>query len=96
MAVYTLPNGSEYNTGYSFFEQPDSGSYKFMGEVVEANTPIKTFISGSNPNIPRIKTETWTESGYENYDYIRKTEFGYIDGTYTRQSVVETFEIQSK
>jgi hypothetical protein len=96
MAVYTLPNGSEYNTGYSFLEQPDSGSYEFMAQVETANTPICTYLSGSNPNIPRVKTKTLTETGYPDYDYIRKTEFGYTDNTYTRQSVTETFEIQSK
>ena len=96
MAVYTLPNGSEYNTGYSFFEQPDTGSYEFMTQVEMANTPVCTYLSGSNPNIPRVKTKTHTESGYENYDYIRKTEFGYTDNTYVRQTVTETFEIQSK
>ena len=96
MALYTLPNGSTYNTGYSFFQQPDSGSYKFMGEVVEANTPVQTFLSGSNPNIPRVKTQIWTESSYDDYDYIRKTEYGYNGNTYTRQNVYESFEIQSK
>ena len=96
MALYTLPNGSTYNTGLSFFQQPDSGSYKFMGEVVEANTPIKVFISGSNPNIPRIKTQTWIETGYDDYNYTRKSEYGYTDNSYTRQTVLETFEIQNK
>ena len=96
MALYTLPNGSTYNTGYPFFQQPDSGSYDFMEEVTTANIPIKTFLSGSNPNIPRIKTQTWTESSYDTYNYIRKTEYGYNGNTYTRQDVYESFEIQSK
>ena len=96
MALYTLPNGSTYNTSLPFNQQPDTGSYEFMDEVEIGNTPIKISIPGVNPNIPRVKTQTWTESSYDGYDYIRKTEYGYNGNTYTRQNVYESFEIQSK
>ena len=60
MALYTLPNGSTYNTSLPFNQQPDTGSYEFMDEVEIGNTPIKISIPGVNPNIPRVKTQTWT------------------------------------
>ena len=96
MAVVTLPNGATWNTGLSYFEQSDAEAYNFIGEVETGNTPVKTFISGSNPNLPRIKTQTWTETSYDNYDYIYTTSYSYKGNSYTKQNVQETFQIESK
>jgi hypothetical protein len=96
MAIVTLPNGAQYNTGTPYIEQPDSGSFEFGSAVEFANNPTKTFISGSNPNLPRIKTQTWTETSYDNYNYIRVTSYNYAGSSYTKQFVTETFQIESK
>ena len=96
MPTYTLPNGSTWNTGLDYFNQTDPTAYKFIKEVETANTPIKTFVSGANANIPRMTQQQWTESSYDNYNYIRTTTYTYKGDTYTRQYVTETFEIQSK
>ena len=96
MAIYTLPNESEYNTGLDYFNQTDQNVYKFIKEVETANTPTKTFVSGSNVNIPRMTQQQWTESSYDNYNYIRISTYTYNGDTYTRKNVLETFEIQNK
>ena len=96
MATYTLPNGSTWNTGLDYFNQTDPTAYKFIREVEVANTPIKTFVSGANANIPRMTQQQWTESSYDSYNYVRTTTYTYKGDTYTRQHVTETFEIQSK
>ncbi len=96
MATHTLPNGSTWNTGLSYFKQTDENVYQFIEEVETANTPVKTFIFGANVNIPRITQQQWTESSYDNYNYIRTTNYTYDGNTYVRQHVTETFEIQSK
>jgi len=96
MATYTLPNGSTWNTGLDYFKQTDENVYQFIKEVETANTPVKTFVSGANANIPRMTQQQWTESSYDNYNYIRNTVYTYKGNTYTRQHVTETFEIQSK
>jgi len=94
MATYTLPNGSTWNTGLDYFKQTDQNVYQFIKEVEAANTPVKTFISGAST--PRMTQQQWTESSYDNYNYIRNTVYTYDGNTYTRKHVAETFEIQSK
>lgn len=96
MAIYTLPNGSTWNTGLSYFEQPDVEAYNFVGEVETGNEPVQTFISGPNPNLPRVKTQTWTETSYDDYNYIYTTSFSYKGNSYTKQNVLETFTIENK
>jgi len=96
MATHTLPNGSEYNTGLDYFNQTDQNVYKFIKEIETANTPTKTFVSGANANIPRMTQQQWTESSYDNYNYIRTSIYTYDGDTYTRKHVLETFEIQNK
>jgi hypothetical protein len=96
MATYTLPNGSTWNTGLDYFSQTDESAYKFIREIETANTPTKIFISGSNVNIPRITQQQWIESSYDNYNYIRTSTYTYEGDTYTRNHVLETFEIQNK
>ena len=96
MAIVTLQNGSTWNTWLSYFEQPDLGSYDFISQVETGNTPIKTFISGPNPDLPRVKTQTWTETSYDNYNYIYTTSYSYKGNSYTKQNVQETFQIETK
>lgn len=95
MAIYTLPNGSTWNTGLPYNEQ-STGSYEFIDQVERANTPVKTFISGQNPNLPRVTSQTWTETSYDTYNYISKETYTYKDNSYTKQNVVDTFEIENK
>ena len=96
MAIVTLPNGAEYNTGLSWDNQPDSGSQEFIVEVQFANNPTTSSISGQNPSLPRITSRTWTETSYTGSNYTFKTDFSYIGDTYKNQSVSSTFKIEDK
>ena len=96
MAVYTLPNGSTYNTGLGYFGQTDDAVYDFMQEITLANTASITSVSGVNPNIPRVTSRTWTETSYDNYNYIRKTQYMYRGSSYVIDDVNEEFLIEGK
>ena len=96
MAIVTLPNGSQYNTGIPWDNQPDSGSMDFITEVQFANISTTSSISGQNPNIPRVTSRTWTETSYTGSDYIFQTKFSYQGNTYLSSNVQSTFTIQDK
>jgi len=96
MAIYTLPNGSQYNTGLGFFNQTDLDCYKFIREVELGNTPVLTQISGSNSSIPRTIKREFTETSYDTYNYIKTTEYQYKGDTYEISNVNESFIIQNK
>ena len=96
MAIYTLPNGSTYNTGLGYFGQTDAAVYDFMQEITLANTASITSVSGINPNIPRVTSRTWTETSYDNYNYIRKTQYIYRGSSYVIDDVNEEFLIEGK
>ena len=96
MAIVTLPNGSEYNTGLSWDNQPNTGSMEFINEVQFANSPTSTSISGQNSNIPRITSRTWTETSYTGSNYIFNTNFSYQGNTYKSSNISSTFTIEDK
>ena len=96
MAIITLPNGAQYNTGLPWDNQPDTGSLEFINEVQFACTPTTSSISGQNPTLPRITSRTWTETSYTGSNYTFKTNFSYIGDTYKNQSVSSTFTIENK
>lgn len=96
MAIVTLPNGAEYNTGRSWDNQPDSGSMEFIEEVQFANTSTTSSISGQNINIPRITSRTWTETSYTGSNYIFNTNFSYQGNTYKSSTISSTFTIEDK
>ena len=96
MAIVTLPNGAEYNTGRAWNDQPDTGSMEFVGEVQFANPPTSTSISGQNSNVPRITSRTWTETSYTGSNYIFKTNFSYQGDTYKNSNISSTFTIENK
>ena len=86
---------STWNTDLPYNEQ-STGSYEFIDQAERANTPVKTFISGQNSNLPRVTSQTWTETSYDTYNYICKETYTYKGNSYTKQDVVVTFEIESK
>ena len=96
MALYTLPNGSTYNTGLDYYQQPDTGSYKFMGEVVEANTPVQITTPGQDPNLPRPITRTHTETSYTGSNYILQIDISYRGNSYISDGIYTTFTIEDK
>ena len=97
MAIVTLPNGAEYNTGKAWNEQPDYQEVSdFITEVQTANIPTATSMSGQNPNIPRIRSRTWTETSYTGSNYIFKTNFSYQGDTYKNSNISSTFTIEDK
>ena len=96
MAIYTLPNGSTYNTGLGYFGQTDETVYDFIEQVETVNTASITSVSGINPNIPRVTSRTWTETSYDNYNYIKKTQYTYQGSSYVIDNVNEEFLIEGK
>tara|TARA_R110002051_G_scaffold310217_1_gene383207 strand:+ start:829 stop:1119 length:291 start_codon:yes stop_codon:yes gene_type:complete len=96
MAIVTLPNGSEYNTGKPWNQQLDTGSSEFITEVMFANIPTATSMSGQNLNVPRITSRTWTETSYTGSNYIFNTNFSYEGNTYKSSNVRSTFTIEDK
>ena len=96
MAIVTLPNGAQYNTGLPWDNQPDTGSIDFITEMQFANISTTSSISGQNPNIPRVTSRTWTETSYTGSDYIFQTKFSYQGNTYLSSNVQSTFTIQDK
>ena len=69
MAVYTLPNGSEYDTNLDWGHQ-SSGSQEFWLEVQETTTPIQTTEQTRNPNRNRVLKEVYTNTSYSGSNYI--------------------------
>jgi len=96
MAIVTLPNGAEYNTGKAWNDQPDTGSFEFIEEVQVAGTPSKITEPGLDPNLPRAVSRTWTETSYTGSNYIFKTTYTYQDSSYAVRSVGDNFTIEDK
>lgn len=97
MAIVTLPNGSEYNTGKDWDKQTDYQEVSdFITEVQFANPPTATSMSGQNPDLPRITSRTWTETSYTGSNYIFRTNFSYQGDTYKSSNVSSIFTIEDK
>ena len=96
MAIYTLPNGSEYNTGLDYDNQPDQDCYDFTFEVRNGNTPTIVTTPGQDPNLPRPITRTFTETSYTGSNYILQVEFSYRGNSYISNGVHTTFTIEDK
>ena len=97
MAIYTLPNGAEYNTGKDWDKQTDYQEVSdFITEIQTANTFTTSSISGLNPNLPRITSRTWTETSYTGSNYIFRVDFSYHGDTYKSSNVQSTFTIEDK
>ena len=96
MAIVTLPNGAEYNTGKPWDQQPDTGSAEFINEITFGNIPTATSMSGQNSNVPRITSRTWTETSYTGSNYIFRTNYSYQGNTYLSSNVQSTFTIEDK
>lgn len=101
MAIISLPNGSEYDTALPWTEQPDSGSYMFINEVVESNIPIDIKEQTRNSKLQRILSQTWIEKSYPEFDYIYKTSYNYKFGSgdsrcFAILGTINEFKIESK
>ncbi len=97
MAIVTLPNGAEYNTGKDWDNQTDQQEVSdFITEIQTANIPTLNSLPGQNPNIPRITSRTWTETSYTGSNYIFNTNFSYQGDTYKNSNVSSTFTIEDK
>ena len=96
MAIVTLPNGAEYNTGIHWSDQPDTGSIEFIEQVQTSNDPTKITEEGMDPTLPRAISRTWTETSYTGSNYIFKTTYTYRDRSYAVTSVGDIFKIEDK
>ncbi len=96
MAIYTLPNGSQYNTALEYDQQTDTGSMSFIESVQNNNEAVSTSIAGKNSNIPRIKTMTWTDTSYPSSNYIFKSTYNYNKNSYICSGVQNIFNIEDK
>jgi hypothetical protein len=86
MAIVTLPNGAKYNTSLELYQQPItdeySGSIDFAGLLQLEGNITNTFISGSNPNLPRRNKTIYTDTQYDTYNYILEYTYLYLGTTY--------------
>ena len=97
MAIVTLPNGAEYNTGLPFDEQPDGEkTEQFIDQIQTANTASKITISGQDPSLSRPTSYTWTETSYTGSNYIWKQSVSYINDTYKVRGTSFEFKIEDK
>lgn len=96
MAIYTLPNRSQYNTALAYDQQTDTGSISFIENVQNNNEAVSTSIAGENSNIPRIKTMTWTDTSYTGSNYIFKSTYNYNGNSYICSGIQNTFNIEDK
>lgn len=101
MAIITLPNGAQYDTGLPWNDQPDSGSYTFMGEIQQSQTPVEIKEQTRNPNLERILSQTWTDTSYTGSNYVYKTTYNYKFGSgdskcFALSGTTDEFKIKSK
>jgi len=96
MAIYNLPNGSTYDTSYPYDDQPDETFYNFTYQIQKSITPVIVTKTGQDPNVLRPTSYTWTETSYNDYNYIVKNELFYIGNTYRSAGCKLTFERQNK
>ena len=83
MAVYTLPNGSIYDTNLDWGVQ-SSGSQEFWLEV-QTTTPVQTTEQTRNPNRNRVLKEVYTDTSYSGSNYIVTTNNIYMYGPGSNQ-----------
>ena len=101
MAIVTLPNGAQYDTGLPWNNQPDSGSYLFMDEIQETQSPIEIKEQTRNPNLERILSQTWIDTSYTGSNYVYKTSYSYKFGSgdskcFALLGTVSEFKIENK
>jgi hypothetical protein len=101
MATVTLPNGATYDLNLPFYAQPDSGSFEFIEDVKELNTPVEVKEQTRNSNMERILKTTWTDTSYTGSNYIFTTEYNYIFGSgdikcFALKGTNEEFIIENK
>ena len=96
MALYTLPNGSTYNTGLDYENQPDPDCYDFTSEVQLGNSPTIITTPGQDPNLPRPITRTYTETSYTESNYILQVNISYQGNSYISNGIYTTFTIEDK
>ena len=86
MSRVTLPNGAKYNTSLELYQQPMtdeySGSIDFAQKIQLEGNVTDTFISGSNPDLPRRYKTTYTDTSYATYDYSLEYTYLYLGTTY--------------
>ena len=101
MAVVTLPNGAKHNTSLDIYDQPTTddytGSIDFCEQVIQNNDMVQTFISGSNPNLPKRDKQRFTDTSYDTYNYTIETSFHYTSAeTYAVRATQTKLIIESK
>ena len=68
MALYTLPNGAEWDDNLDFENQTELAQ-EFWQTLQDNVTPIDVTEPSINPNMPRLISKTWTYTSYDNFDY---------------------------
>ena len=84
MAIYTLPNGAQYDTNLDWGHQ-STGSQEFWLEVQETTTPVQTTEATRNPNRHRVLKEVYTDTSYSGSNYIVTINNNYMYGPGSNQ-----------
>jgi hypothetical protein len=68
MAIYTLPNGAEWDDTLDFGDQTEAAQ-EFWDNIIETIPSTFTSEPTINPNMDRLLTRTWLDEQYENFNY---------------------------
>ena len=100
MAIYTLPNGSIYDTNLNNGMQ-SSGSQEFWADLQEDITPVETTEATRNPTRDRVIKKIYTDTSYTGSNYIVMVNNTYMTGPgsdrcFALQGSTTGYSIESK
>ena len=101
MAIYTLPNGSTWDTSIDNQTYQTSGSQQFWSDITETITPVLVTENTCNPTRARILKSTWTDTSYSGSNYIVIKTNNYMHGAmsdkcFAKSGVSYQYQIESK
>ena len=101
MAIYTLPNGSTWDTSIDNQTYQTSGSQQFWSDITETITPVLVTENTCNPTRTRILKSTWTDTSYSESNYIVIKTNNYMHGAmsdqcFAKSGVSYQYQIESK
>lgn len=101
MAIYTLPNGSTWDSTIDNQTNQSTGSQHFWSDIEETITPVLVTENTCNPTIPRILKSTWTDTSHSGSNYIVIKTNNYMhnamsDQCFAKSGVSYQYRIESK
>jgi hypothetical protein len=100
MAIYTLPNGSTWDSTIDIINQ-NTGSQHFWGDILETVTPVLVTENTCNPTRSRTIKSTWSDTSYSGSNYIITKTNNYMHGAmsdqcFAKSGVSYQYQIESK